>query len=279
MRNETAPIQTNPKGCRIPLALLSFAAVIPLMSCQPRGAGVEGAAARGQPAAEAAYHPPPRIQAVESLASGGLVLSGQANPGASVRLASPNGVLTPAVVDGRGGWRVHLLLSDQLRLFGLAAVEQGRTVQAEGYVALSPDGEVAQLRAGAGAIVLTGRGGLRIHALDYDRKGGAIVSGEGPAGAAVTISCDDTPRARGVVDADGRFSLTLDEPVSVGAHRLQVTDAFGRSGTEVTVSPPAPLTGGPYRAVHQTDGWRIDWLTPGGGVQTTILMMPTETPQ
>jgi hypothetical protein len=38
----------------------------------------------------------------------------------------------------------------------------------------------------------------------------------------------------------------------------------------------APLVGGPYRATATPVGWRIDWITPGGGQQTTLLMASRE---
>jgi len=44
----------------------------------------------------------------------------------------------------------------------------------------------------------------------------------------------------------------------------------------VTLTPPAPLTLGHYRAAREKDGWRIDWMTPGGGAQATLLLAPEE---
>ena len=42
-------------------------------------------------------------------------------------------------------------------------------------------------------------------------------------------------------------------------------------------SAAAPLTAGPFLAARTASGWRIDWMTPGGGVQTTFLIAPPET--
>jgi hypothetical protein len=40
----------------------------------------------------------------------------------------------------------------------------------------------------------------------------------------------------------------------------------------VEVSPPLPATAGPVRSTLSAGGWRIDWMTPGGGLQTTQLL-------
>jgi hypothetical protein len=40
---------------------------------------------------------------------------------------------------------------------------------------------------------------------------------------------------------------------------------------EVAVTPPAPPKDAPYQAQVDPFGWRVDWVTPGGGAQTTLL--------
>jgi len=40
----------------------------------------------------------------------------------------------------------------------------------------------------------------------------------------------------------------------------------------VAVSAPAPISGLPFHATRLAGSWRIDWLTPGGGVQCTIIL-------
>jgi hypothetical protein len=37
-------------------------------------------------------------------------------------------------------------------------------------------------------------------------------------------------------------------------------------------APPAPLAQGPVRSQLTDAGLRVDWMTPGGGVQSTILV-------
>jgi len=38
------------------------------------------------------------------------------------------------------------------------------------------------------------------------------------------------------------------------------------------VTPAAPLVDGPLRSQLTSAGLRVDWMTPGGGVQSTILV-------
>jgi hypothetical protein len=279
MPKEGAPIQPFPKAhsrCVLAAAAL-FLGTLPA-ACGGRQAASDAAAARGEPATEAGYRPPPDATLVQRLPGGAILLGGVADPASRVRLASPGGAITQASVDARGGWRARLAPSADVRLFGLAAVEHGRTVQAEGYLAVTPGGIAAQLRAGAGALVLAGRGPLRILALDYDRKGGAVLSGTARPGASLAILADETARGRASVGADGRFAMAFDEPLASGVHRLAAVDGPNRAEITASLTPAAALTRGPYRAEQEPSGWRIDWLTPGGGLQTTLLPSSQEAP-
>jgi hypothetical protein len=114
--------------------------------------------------------------------------------------------------------------------------------------------------------------GVSLLAADFDRKGVVALSGVAPPGAAVTIAVDTAARGATRSGQDGRFMLALNEPLQPGSHVLSLTSAGG-PGTQalVTIAPAAPLSGGPFRAEAAPGGWRIDWLTPGGGVQSTLL--------
>jgi hypothetical protein len=66
--------------------------------------------------------------------------------------------------------------------------------------------------------------------------------------------------------------LALNEPLRPGSHVLAATASKGaHADATLTVSPADPLAGGPFRATPAAGGWRVDWLTPGGGVQSTVL--------
>ena len=164
-----------------------------------------------------------------------------------------------------------------VRLYGLSMSDGARTIQSQGYLAVTPEGEVAQLRAGGGGLAFTGAvRGLRILTIDFDDQGGAVVSGNGTPGGGVGLTVDGAPRGSAAVDAQGRFTLALNEPLAPGDHRVEATQGAARASAAVQVSPAAPLTGGPFRAERTGPGWRIDWITPGGGVQSTLILTGRE---
>ena len=272
------PLGPNAWGFGVAAIVATLSTAIVLCGCGPQTGPIGAASTSGGQASESAYRPPPSVLAAQHTANGVVVLVGRADAGDRVRLAASTGARTPAVTDGRGGWRARLAPAGEVRLFGLAAFGQGRTVQAQGYLAVTPDGLVAQLRAGAGAEVLRPGPPLRILAVDYDRKGGAVVSGADRPGATVALSADGLQRGRIAVNHDGRFAMALDEPLAPGPHRIEADDGGARAAVSLSVTPAAPLTGGPFRAGREAGGWRIDWLTPGGGGQTTFLFASKEGP-
>jgi len=219
--------------------------------------------------AEAAYLAPPVVVAAAPENSG-LTLQGTAQPGARVRLVTPAGEARFADVDHTGAWRMTLPDSDRARLYGLSMAVADRTVQSEGYLAVLPDRLLVQLRAGAGAVPLSGQGqGLRILAVDFDRDGAAMVSGRATPGANLVLRINGIEN-RGQADAAGRFSIAASEPLSPESHQILVA-GDGETVMTLDASSAQPLGAEPVRAQRGPTGWRIDWVTAGGGVQTTLI--------
>lgn len=244
-----------------------LAAALAATSCGPAQSPPDPAEARQD---EAAYLPPPRVDRVEP-GAGAVTLGGLAAPGARVQLARPGGGSLTTTADASGRWRIAAPVQGQAQVFGLSQTLQGRTVQAEGYVFISPDRGGWLLRAGAAARPLAGAptGGLVI---DYDRSGGTVVSGQGPADALLVAQVNGRRAGTGRTDAAGHFEIRLDGPVPTGESRLRIFGEGVNRETQLRLSPPAPPEAGPVRAVAQGPGLRIDWLTPGGGVQTTQIL-------
>lgn len=218
--------------------------------------------------AEAAYLAPPMITSL-SAGGGGLELRGLAEPGARVRLGAPTGEELFAPADTQGGWTLTLPQSPSVRLYGLSMAMAGRT-QSEGYVAILPDGRAVRLRAGAGAIPLSAPAGrLRILAIDYDLDGAAVVSGQATPGADLVLRVDGID-AQGRAEPNGRFSIAATEPLSPGQHDILVA-GDGEVRMVLSAARAGDLGAAPVKAVREGAGWRIDWLTPGGGVQTTVI--------
>jgi hypothetical protein len=234
------------------------------------GHGARGGIGSGT---EGGYLPPPAVTGAQRMIAGRVLLTGTATPMVTVRLASPTGQALFTRSDRAGGWRLLLPPAKEVRLFGLSEPGQGRPVQAEGYVAVTPSGLAAQLRAGSGAVALGPEPpGPAILAADYDRKGGTVISGVARPASPVALQVDGAVREPARVDARGRFMLALNEPLQPGSHVLAATAGAGAHGeAALTISPAEPLAGGPFRATPAAGGWRVDWLTPGGGVQSTVL--------
>lgn len=256
---------------RAPVTALHLAVGALLSACHAGQTAPQTTATSGTTAGEGAYHPPPRIVSA-SAGPSAIVVEGLATAGATVRVATPRGsvMVTRAGRDGR--WRLIIQRSANVRLFGLAMIEGGRTVQSEGYLAIPPSGPAAQLRAGSGTVVFAPWAGApRLLAVDYDGKGGAMVSGIARPGASVSLSVDGARRDVSSADPQGRFSMALDEPPFAGGHSLAVAAAGSQSQVSLPADPVA-LRQSPFEASPSGGGWRIVWMTPGGGLQATLLL-------
>ena len=266
------PITTAAKDSIVIVVAL---AVIGLAGCHGKSAiSVAGAppASPGRPA-EATYRAPPALTAATLLAGGRMRLVGLAGPGDAVRLASPAGPAIYARTGRDGVWNLVVATPAAPRLFGLAMIENGRAIQSEGYVAITPRGTAAQLRAGAGALVLADlRAEPAILAIDFDSKGGTVVSGRASPRAVVDLWVDGVRRVRAPTGRAGSFSMPLDEPLGFADHQLEIVDGARRAEARPRLEPAQPLSGWPYRATLTPGAWRIDWMTPGGGLQTTLLL-------
>lgn len=222
--------------------------------------------------AEAGYVGPPSLEAAHREGAA-VVLSGQGAPNSSLRLGSPTGEVVMGKVDPDGKWRLTVHNEAGVRLFGLSTIHEGRTVQAEGYVMVADGGEVALLRAGAGARRLAADSpSPKILSIDVDREGGAVVSGVASPEAGLNVRVDRITRGGARADDSGRFSISLTGLLSAGVHDIQVAGEGGENAVTIAITPAAPLTYGPVRADRTPMGWRVDWMTPGGGVQTTLLI-------
>jgi hypothetical protein len=86
------------------------------------------------------------------------------------------------------------------------------------------------------------------------------------------VLVDGALAIEGAAGPDGRFSFTLPKSLAAGERKLRVQTPRASAEADVNVGAPAPPADGPYRASSDSLGWRLDWLTPGGGPQTTLLI-------
>ncbi|CAN1529012.1 hypothetical protein MCEMIH16_01337 [Caulobacteraceae bacterium] len=249
-----------------------LAGLLPLLALGACGEGGRPASKAEAARADlvAGYVMPPRVLAAR-FGRGGTALAGQAAPGARVLLVAPDGGQKEALADPAGNWLIVAPPAGDLRLYGLAMMVGERSVQAEGFLALAPDGRLAQLRPGAGALVLSPASRRPvILALDFDRDGAAMVSGVGTVNAEIGLRLDRAAAGGSMVDRQGRFSFTLSRPIGAASHDLEISGEGGEDTVRVSAARAAELPG-LYRAARVAGAWRVDWRTPGGGVQSTLL--------
>ena len=233
-----------------------------------------------QSAEESGYLKPPAVLAASRSPDGAVVVAGRSTPSVRMRLSGPppTGAAYGATANDKGDWSVTAPPSPEVRLFGVAEELAGRDVQGEGYVALlpAPGPAGALLRAGGGASVLAKAGGLKIAAMDFDSSGAAVISGLGRAGASARAVIDGTAAGEARINEHGRFSISLAAPLRPGEHEARVEAGDQVASTKFTVEPPRAVSGLPYRGERTPQGWRVDWLTPGGGEQTTLIFDAAE---
>lgn len=254
-----------------------MAGLIPLLGLAACGeapqAPWKAAPPKGGPsAAEARYIAPPAVTAAAP-DSGAVRLSGGAAPGATVMLGTPTGETLTAKADAEGRWTVAAPTPRAVTLYGLFMQVGERRVNAEGYLVLTPDGRAAELRAGGGARVLAPASRPPvILAIDYDSDGGAVVSGVGTARADVGLRVNRTAAGNSTVGEDGRFAIALGRPLTAGSHEFEVAGEGGEDLAVAATQRSGGLGEAVYRATPSDGGWRIDWRTPAGGLQTTLLL-------
>ena len=231
---------------------------------------------------ESGYLRPPLPQSAQRAPGGGVVLSGRSGPQVRVRLSSPppNSVAYGATARDDGVWSIATPDSPDVALFGIAEELVGRDVQSEGYVAVlpRPGPAGALLRAGGGAAVLvnTITAGVRIAAVDYDGSGAAVVSGLARPGGVARLVIDGAAAGEARVGERGRFSISLASGLKPGDHEARVDCADQSVTVKFALDHPRTISGLPYHGERTSAGWRIDWLTPGGGEQTTLIFDAAE---
>ena len=117
------------------------------------------------------------------------------------------------------------------------------------------------------------RGIGRAIATDLATAGATVVSGFGQAGQSVRIAVDGQPAGEGRVNGQGRFSIALADPLAPGSRAVAVAIGAGRAALSFDASRPGDVAP-PFAASRGETYWRIDWLAPGGGAQTTVIPDP-----
>jgi hypothetical protein len=260
-----------------PLASLALAMVCGCTPSPPDGAPAPSgqAAANASAGAEAGYVEPPRVTRAARAGSDGVTIAGLADPQARIRLSTPKGEAFGGAADDAGHWAITVPASSEVRLFGVAEELAGRAVQAEGYVAVTPSpGQAALLlRAGVGAQALAPPPAHpHLTSVDCDGAGWVVISGLARPGVTLHLTIDGGGGGDAQADGAGRFSITPGAAMGAGDHVAVIQSGSDMERLMFTIDAPTPSAGSPFHGQRQADRWRIDWATPGGGLQTTYVL-------
>ena len=231
----------------------------------------------GDAASPSDYASPPELKAAQRDGRDMLALSGVSRPDAMIRVVLSDGRAMGATASHAGAWSVTVPGGPVVKLYSLSEDVAGQPLRARGYIAAlpAPGASAAILRPGAGAEALSPVGStLAITALDYDRSGVAVASGWARPGEEVRLLLDGAEAGEDRAAANGAFAAALSQSLNGGSHVLSAQSPSGRASAAFRAEPTAPLSRPGFIATRVQAAWRIDWMTPGGGAQTTIVFDP-----
>jgi hypothetical protein len=271
----------NVRRCSVLFATLG--AVMFLSGCAPAPESPNSKAPNTKaPEQDLGYLRAPVLTSARVLV-GTVLLKGRAANGARVRLSNPYGQALGTTASDTGDWSIEVPTvvnrAEALQLYGLSQDRDGRMVQAEGYIAVLPDPVMPAvlLRAGTGARLI-GPKGARIASVliaDFDGGGGLAVSGQAAAGQAVKAGLDGVWLAQARADRDGHFSFALPGATRPGEHQVSVQLGARTLIMPLDIQAVRLEAGRLYQSAQLNGGWRIDWTTPSGAVQSTVIMVPS----
>jgi hypothetical protein len=260
--------------------IMALSVMVLLAACMPKPS--DTTPVPDLQSAQVGYLQAPRLTAT-TLSDRAFIVRGLAAKGARVRLSSPDGLAFGTTANDRGDWQIELPRGPQQQamLFGLSEDIEGRIIQGEGYVALLPDLRVpvVLLRAGTGAQTLVKSSSFDITTADFDGAGGMSISGFAPAGKSIRASVNGASVngamvSDALVGTDGRFTLGLIGSARSGKRTINLSIGNSSLTFIVDISPHKLKAGSLSDTTRLVDGWRIDWTTPSGGVQTTFIQFP-----
>lgn len=267
---------------------------------QPPNAAKPGAApAPSAPSAEAAATPAPSFDVVRVSPQGNAVIAGRAAPGAEVSVLDGNRVVGKATADDHGEWvlvpKEPLPPGDHQLSLTARSPKDGSTSKSEGVVAMlvpdhakpnasssdsvavlvprEGDGPARPLQLPGGVLA---RGMLSLDIIEYDGAGKVQLLGRADPDARIEGSLNGKTAGRGVTNAAGDWTVTLDRPVPVGRYRLglKALDAKGREIAQLalTFNRVAPPEGALAVDVQPGNNlWRIAQRSYGEGLRYTEI--------
>ena len=220
-----------------------------------------------------AYTAPPVALAVRAGGSGDLVIEGRAGPDERVRVIQLDGTAHGVTADAEGGFAISVPGGTRAdRLFNLSVDRSGQSVSSDGWLFSSgaaPERAV-MLRLG-GASLPVGPAPL-LAVVDMDGGGGVAVSGLADPGVTVAVEVDGERRGSVTAGPDGRWSLVLTSTLAQGPHQITASAGERRDSRDVVLVPQTPSAA--LESASVDGAIRVAWILPGGGSQTTWILLP-----
>jgi len=243
----------------------------------------------------------PSFDVVRVGPQGNVVLAGRAEPGATVSVSDGDTTLGQAQADQRGEWVLvpgtplaagGRELSLSARMAAGPEVKGGATVLLDVPATATAPGPVMALlvpQAGAPRVLqgppavpqAPGNARLGLDAVDYDDHGAFRFAGAAPPGAPVRVYVDNAPAGDATADALGRWTLTPQNTVAAGVHRLRLDQltAAGKVLARVelpfqrTAVPAAELASGRVVVQPGQNLWRLARRAYGTGMRYTVIYL------
>ena len=197
----------------------------------------------------------------------GVTLTGAAGPGDRIVLTDMAGVSVAATAGHDGVFSLRLATPAAVNLHHAEIQSRGGQARAGEWLAVTrgPDAVAAVLAPGA-AVTPLNHAGL-LSGVDYDGSA-VLVSGAAQPGQPVRVSLDDRPAQAVTVDQTGRYVARF-ASTPPGPRRFRVEAGERIQDVLLTLTAPPAELGVSGSAVAT----RIDWPTPGGGFQSSWIVI------
>ncbi len=248
--------------------ILLLSATACLVACQEKPKAADATSAMEA----AGYWRAPEITGVDQAGSNMFVVMGQTIANARVRFGYSGQRAVGVTSDSKGRFRAELPSSPEGGLFDLSTEDGGRSMHADGrlFIPAGAPGKAVLMRPGAPSLALF-NDIMPVAVIDYDRAGALAIAGRVAPTTTVEVILNGEIRARTTSDDRGFYTATtqIDPPEETEAANTLSIMAGGKE--TVRNFNDSLMATDTDRITRFADGWRIDWVLPGGGMQTTLV--------
>ena len=248
--------------------VLLLSATACLGGCQEKPKAAEATSAMEA----AGYWRAPEITGVDQAGSNMFVVTGQTIANARVRFGYSGRRAVGVTSDSKGKFRAELPSGPEGGLYDLSTEDGGRSMHADGRLFIPADApeKAVLMRPGAPSLALF-NDIMPVAVIDYDRAGALAIAGRVAPTTTIEVVLNGEIRARTISDDRGFYTATtqIDPPGDTEtANTLSVVAGGKESARNFADSR---IKADSDSITRFADGWRVDWVLPGGGMQTTLV--------